>query len=32
MNRVKKTGWTYIEIPDDVAQQIKPNNKKKFQG
>ena len=23
----EKTGWTYIEIPADIAQQIKPNNK-----
>src|ERR1044072_4480035 len=26
----EKTGWTYIEIPADIAQQIKPNNKKSF--
>ena len=26
----EKTGWTYIEIPADVAQQIKPGNKKPF--
>ena len=26
----EKTGWTYIVIPADVAQQIKPNNKKSF--
>ena len=26
----EKTGWTYIEIPADVAQQIKPGNKKSF--
>lgn len=25
-----KTGWTYIEIPADVAQKIKPGNKKEF--
>ena len=26
----EKTGWTYIEIPADVAQQLKPGNKKTF--
>lgn len=26
----EKTGWTYIEIPSDIAEQIKPNNKKSF--
>ncbi len=26
----EKTGWTYIEIPADVAQEIKPGNKKGF--
>ncbi len=26
----EKTGWTYIEIPADIAEQIKPNNKKSF--
>ena len=26
----EKTGWTYIEIPDDIAQQLKPGNKKSF--
>lgn len=26
----EKTGWTYIEIPADVAEQLKPNNKKSF--
>ena len=26
----EKTGWTYIEIPADVAQQLKPKNKKSF--
>lgn len=25
-----KTGWTYIEIPADIAQQLKPGNKKEF--
>lgn len=26
-----KTGWTYIEIPAELAQQLKPSNKKMFQ-
>jgi hypothetical protein len=26
----EKTGWTYIEIPVDLAQQMKPGNKKSF--
>jgi Domain of unknown function (DUF1905)/Bacteriocin-protection, YdeI or OmpD-Associated len=26
----EKTGWTYIEIPADMAQQLKPGNKKEF--
>lgn len=26
----EKTGWTYIEIPSDVAQELKPGNKKEF--
>ena len=26
----EKTGWTYIEIPADVAQQLMPGNKKSF--
>lgn len=26
----EKTGWTYIEITSDIAEQIKPNNKKSF--
>jgi len=26
----EKTGWTYIEIPADIAQMIKPGNKKSF--
>ena len=26
----EKTGWTYIEIPADVAQELKPGNKKEF--
>ncbi|RYY34685.1 MAG: DUF1905 domain-containing protein [Sphingobacteriaceae bacterium] len=25
-----KTGWTYIEIPADVAQEMKPGNKRSF--
>jgi hypothetical protein len=26
----EKTGWTYIEIPADIAQQMKAGNKKSF--
>ncbi len=26
----EKTGWTYIEVPADVAQRIKKDNKKSF--
>jgi hypothetical protein len=26
----EKTGWTYIDVPSDVAQQLKPGNKKSF--
>jgi hypothetical protein len=26
----EKTGWTYIEIPADIAQQLKPGNKQSF--
>ena len=26
----EKTGWSYIEIPADIAQQLKPRNKKSF--
>lgn len=26
----EKTGWTYIEIPADLAREIKPGNKKSF--
>lgn len=26
----EKTGWTYIEIPADVAQEMKPGNKRSF--
>ena len=29
-NQGEKTGWTYIEIPADVAEELKPNNKKSF--
>jgi hypothetical protein len=25
-----KTGWTYIEVPADIAQQILPDNKRSF--
>jgi hypothetical protein len=25
-----KTGWSYIEIPADIAQKLKPGNKKSF--
>ena len=25
-----KTGWTYVEIPAELAQQMKPGNKKSF--
>lgn len=25
-----KTGWTYIDIPADIAQQLKPGNKRSF--
>lgn len=25
-----KTGWTYIEIPADIAEAVKPSNKKSF--
>jgi len=28
--RGEKTGWTYIEVPDAVAQKLKPGNKKSF--
>lgn len=28
----EKTGWTYIEIPDGIPQQLKPGNKKEFKG
>jgi hypothetical protein len=26
----EKTGWRYIEVPADIAQQLKPGNKKSF--
>jgi hypothetical protein len=26
----EKTGWTYIEIPPDLAQKLKPGNRKEF--
>lgn len=26
----EKTGWTYVEIPPDIAQKIKPGNRKEF--
>ena len=26
----EKSGWTYIEIPADIAQQLKPGEKKSF--
>jgi hypothetical protein len=26
----EKTGWTYIDLPADLAQQLKPGNKKSF--
>jgi Domain of unknown function (DUF1905)/Bacteriocin-protection, YdeI or OmpD-Associated len=26
----EKTGWTYLEIPADIAQQLKPGNKREF--
>jgi Domain of unknown function (DUF1905)/Bacteriocin-protection, YdeI or OmpD-Associated len=26
----EKTGWTYIEVPVDIAQELKPGNKKEF--
>lgn len=26
----EKTGWTYINVPADIAQQLKPGNKKAF--
>lgn len=26
----EKSGWTYIEVPADIAQQLKPGNRKSF--
>lgn len=26
----EKTGWTYIVIPEDIAQELKPGNRKSF--
>jgi len=26
----EKTGWTYIEVPENIARQLKPNCKKSF--
>lgn len=26
----EKTGWTYFEVPPDIAQALKPGNKKEF--
>jgi len=26
----EKTGWTYIEIPVDIAEKLKPGSKKSF--
>lgn len=26
----EKTGWTYVEIPAEIASKLKPNNKKSF--
>ena len=26
----EKTGWTYIDVPENIALQLKPNNKKSF--
>ena len=26
----EKTGWTYFEMPADIVQQLKPDNKKEF--
>ena len=26
----EKTGWTYFEVPLDIAQQLRPGNKKEF--
>ena len=29
-DRGEKTGWRYIDIPADIAQQLMPGNKKSF--
>jgi hypothetical protein len=29
-NQGEKTGWTYIEIPADLVQKLKPGNRKEF--
>lgn len=29
-NQGEKTGWTYIEIPDGIPEQLKPGQKKEF--
>ena len=26
----EKTGWSYFEVPADIAQELKPGNKKEF--
>src|SRR5262252_3240589 len=26
----EKTGWTYIEVPSNLAQKLKPGNRKEF--
>ncbi len=26
----EKTGWTYVDVPSDIAQSLKPGNKKSF--
>ena len=26
----EKTGWTYVEVPADLAEQLKPGNRKEF--
>lgn len=29
-NQGEKTGWTYFEVPADLAQELKPGNRKEF--
>lgn len=29
-NKGEKTGWTYIEIPADIANEVKPNTRKTY--